>query len=305
MSATMTSPFQIRYANNAYPRKIPGKTFLPNWWSPDWFCRNWMILNHCTKRNDQAFSWFSESSFVRCCPICEEVLNISQITIAFHESAHHSLSRPDCNSTVDVPPFFLRRLFQLYHSSRIDGVLKHHDSMISLHKICRIPMSCQYKWLSAFPAARRTSVNSFPSPEKFSSYTDKIESTEWPNRVPRQHIYECFGIHRPHWELCDLLSSGHQTSLPEVLLSPVRFLVILVRLQISHFRSSGKWVQKLCFLTATFTGRSESESWDVFASAGTSVSSSVCELLWPLWEIAQSMSRCLNVVRRIASVFRC
>ena len=35
-SAIKMSPFQILSAINAYPRKIPGKTFLPNWWSLDW-----------------------------------------------------------------------------------------------------------------------------------------------------------------------------------------------------------------------------------------------------------------------------
>ena len=58
--------------------------------------------------------------------------------------------------------------------------------------------------------------------------------------------------------------------------SPVRLLVILVLLQISQIRSFGMWVLVLCFLATTFVGRSESESWEVFAGvslhAGTSLS---------------------------------
>ena len=38
-----------------------------------------------------------------------EIVNVSQIGITFHGiSAHHSLPRPDCNSTADVPSFTLR-----------------------------------------------------------------------------------------------------------------------------------------------------------------------------------------------------
>ena len=58
---------------------------------------------------------------------------------------------------------------------------------------------------------------------------------------------------------------------------PVRLLqgalVILVRLQTLQFRSLGKWVWIMCFLDATFVGRSESESGEMFADAGTSASS--------------------------------
>ena len=61
--------------------------------------------------------------------------------------------------------------------------------------------------------------------------------------------------------------------------SPVRLLegvlVILVRKHTSQFRSFGKWVKILCFLDfdTTFVGSSESESWEMCAGAGTSVSS--------------------------------
>ena len=41
-------------------------------------------------------------------------------------------------------------LFPQCRSSRIDGVSKFDDVMISLHRICQIPTNCQCKWLSAF-----------------------------------------------------------------------------------------------------------------------------------------------------------
>ena len=53
----------------------------------------------------------------------------------------------------------------------------------------------------------------------------------------------------------------------------------------------------LCFLGATFVGRSESESWEVFASAGTSVSSRLsANSSNHSREIPQAVSRCLLVV---------
>ena len=53
-------------------------------------CRNRTILKHCSKRNVWTFRWFSESLFIRSFPICQEVLNISQIATAFHRV------RPPC-----------------------------------------------------------------------------------------------------------------------------------------------------------------------------------------------------------------
>ena len=39
-------------------------------------------------------------------------------------------------------PLLVERLFQRCHLSRIDEVLKFGDSMLDLHKIFQIPMSC-------------------------------------------------------------------------------------------------------------------------------------------------------------------
>ena len=35
--ATRTSPFPFHPAYNAYPKNIPSRTFLPNWWRVDWW----------------------------------------------------------------------------------------------------------------------------------------------------------------------------------------------------------------------------------------------------------------------------
>ena len=47
-------------------------------------CRNRVFCNHCSKRNCWPIEWFSKSSFIRSSPICQEVLDISQIATAFH-----------------------------------------------------------------------------------------------------------------------------------------------------------------------------------------------------------------------------
>ena len=102
----------------------------------------------------------------------------------------------------------------------------YNDSMMNLHKICQIPQNCLYWWLSAFPTARETFVNSFPSPDRFWFWfcTDKIESIEWQNLVPRLRVGDCSGIHFLRWRLCDLLWSSHQNFSVRGTASPVRLL---------------------------------------------------------------------------------
>ena len=78
--------------------------------------------------------------------------------------------------------------------------------------------------------------------------------------------------------------------------SPVRLLqgalVILVRKQTSQFRSLVKWIQTLCFLDfdTTFVGRSDSESSEMCAAAGTfCVIKIICNLLQPFRKISQTV----------------
>ena len=72
----------ILSADNTYPRKIPGKTFGPNWCSLGWvFRRNRVKFDHCSKRDQMRFP---EPPFMWCLSIRQEVLNVSQIAITFH-----------------------------------------------------------------------------------------------------------------------------------------------------------------------------------------------------------------------------
>ena len=68
--------------------------------------------------------------------LCQEVLEISQIAIAFHKISLHFSSNPDCSNLLSL----FVRLFQQCHLSRIDELLRFDDSMIDLHKIFQIPM---------------------------------------------------------------------------------------------------------------------------------------------------------------------
>ena len=76
--------------------------------------------------------------------------------------------------------------------------------------------------------------------------TDTPGSIEWVDPAPRLHINDCYEIHNCRLGPCDLLLSNHQNLRLEVRLRHCVFcmgaLVILVRLQISQFRSLGKWV---------------------------------------------------------------
>ena len=72
-------------------------------------CRNRMIFNHCPKRNHWPFECFSESPFIKSFPICQEVLDISQIAKACHRIKPPFFVQTRLqNSSADVPSFTLR-----------------------------------------------------------------------------------------------------------------------------------------------------------------------------------------------------
>ena len=81
---------------------------------------------------------------------------------------------------------------------------------------------------------------------KFCFCTDTPGSIEWLDPAPRLHIGDCFEIRNCRLGPCDLLLSSHRNLQLEVRLRHCVFcmgaLVILVRLQISQFRSLGKRV---------------------------------------------------------------
>ena len=148
----------------------------------------------------------------------------------------------------------------------------------------------------ALPSARETFVNSFPSPEKFLFCTDKIESIEWLDLVPRLRIGDCFEIHFLHRGLCDLLLSSHQTFLLEVLL---RQCVVCKEplsswFAISIFRAASKntllpgchYCRPLrIWVTRNVCGWRHFCIFEIF-----------CELHLPFRKVSQSVSRCSIVI---------
>ena len=83
------------------------------------------------------------------------------------ESAHHSLSKADCNNTADVPSFTLRNA--LSHLFLICVAL-YHDSRLVLQKLCRIPKNSQFQWLKVSSSAPGTSMSTSGSSGKFLLY---------------------------------------------------------------------------------------------------------------------------------------
>ena len=85
MSATNMSLFQIPPAYRAYPRNIPGNIFFPNWWILDWsFGEIGQYSTNETKGMIGTINGFSEPPFVKCFPIRQEILNVSQTGFKFH-----------------------------------------------------------------------------------------------------------------------------------------------------------------------------------------------------------------------------
>ena len=207
----------------------------------------------------------SESPVRGSLPICQEVLDISQIAVTFHGIRPFF---PDLIATVQQTSllFFCVQFVQQYQSSRIDEVFKCDDTMIDLHRICQFPMNCQCKWLSAFLTARETLLNSVPFPLKFQFCTDMIATIELYHDCVSV-IVSRFTFLTEDFIICcyqviKLFSSRYCFASASSARSPT-----------SQIRSFGKWVKILCFLGDNFVGRCESESWEMCRGAGTSVSS--------------------------------
>ena len=126
-----------------------------------------------------------------------------------------------------------------------------NDSMKDLHKLFaefQGIVSVNDFW---FPLGLQELLQASGFLVKFYIWTDTHGSIEWPNPVPRLHIGDCFETRN-----CRL---GHLWSAvvksPKLsargTASPLRLLhgalVILVRLQISQFRSLGKWIYNCVF----------------------------------------------------------
>ena len=104
------------------------------------FHRHGIIFNHCTKRNNQAFKWSSKSPLCGVFPSAKRSWTF-RTQIAFITKNQPTMFHPSLIAT--SLPLFCALLFRQSHSSRIDGVWKYDDSMISLHWISQIPMNCQ------------------------------------------------------------------------------------------------------------------------------------------------------------------
>ena len=63
------------------------------------FSRNRVIFYHCPKRDNWSVKWHREPPFIRCLPIKQEILNVSQMAVAIHGIR---------------PPFFVQTRLQQY-----------------------------------------------------------------------------------------------------------------------------------------------------------------------------------------------
>ena len=153
-------------------------------------------------RNINIFQWNWECFFLRHAEL--------------NQGDHHLSSSPDCRSTAEVTSLTRRTALSDAILSRIDEVLKCGDSTLDLHMIFEIPMSCLHMQLSVCVTVPRILTNFFPSHMKSLFCTDKIDSTEWQDHIPRQHTGNCLLIHTTHWGLCDQPLSSHRTSLHDV-----------------------------------------------------------------------------------------
>ena len=105
------------------------------------FGRSRVKIYHRSKRNNRAMKWYSESPLMRCLPIRQEILNVSQTAAAFHGIRPPFSSRPDRNSTAGVPSPFLRNALSAI--PLVSNVLTYNDSRKGLRKICQIQETCQ------------------------------------------------------------------------------------------------------------------------------------------------------------------
>ena len=121
---------------------------------------------YCTERNDQAFKWFSEPLLVRCCAICQEVLDISKITVTFHE-IRPQLFVPARVEQYSISPFFNSAcpLSAIPFVSERWGVdaQRFHDNFFT----CFAKFQGQYKMPLGLSDGSRNFRKLFPSPEKF------------------------------------------------------------------------------------------------------------------------------------------
>ena len=157
-----------------------------------------VIFNHRAKWNCWSSEWFAESPFVRCFPIMQEILNVSQIAVTIHGI------RPPCfhpDRAAEISRMFLLSHFVLpalqNHVSQNDEALTFTDTKMALHNLCQIPVKCQNIRLSDRLSDRETFVTSFAFTEKSLFCTDKPVTIEWLNLAQEPRTYDCCATHTP------------------------------------------------------------------------------------------------------------
>ena len=99
-----------------------------------------------------------------------------------------------------------------YHVSQNDEASKCNDSATDRNKLCKTTMNQMCKSLWDWLSARELCEDSFPFAVKFLFCTEKLGTIKWA-KLLHDHLFtcECCTTHSPHWELCGLLLSSHQT----------------------------------------------------------------------------------------------
>ena len=205
-----------------------------------------------------AVKWYSEPPFIGCPPIRREILNVSQIAVAFHgmrrpiliqtwlrycrctffHSAHRSPSNPICFWSVwcrrtKIPG----KIFSGF--AKFQGIVSVNDFRLPIRLqevlqalVCFLRSFCS-TWVGLYPLSSQAMIVAW-----FTSFTV--------NFVIRSFL------------ITKLSALG--TTVPVRLLQEA--LVIFVLKQISQFRSFGKWANMLCLLGTTFARGSKGNSWE-------------------------------------------
>ena len=162
------------------------------------------------------------------------------------ESAHNF--RPDLIATIRQKCLLVlcALLFQQSHLFFICVVSTYNDSRKDLHRLCQIPRNCQCKWLLRF----LFSSKNFCKPLRVSWEVFVLTGYDWIHWVAKSCTTTAyrwlFRDSQPSLRtLWSAVIKSPKFSAPGTA-PPMRLLhgalVILVLWQISHFRSSGKWV---------------------------------------------------------------
>ena len=175
-------------------------------------------------------SWANVTCDIEMSAVKHEKCDVWRCSVHIFHSAHCSPSNHICFRSV-----WCRRTVI---PGKIFTSLAKFQGIISVNDL-RLPVRLQ-ELLQA----------SLPFPEKFLFCTDMTGSIGWLDPARRLHVDDCFEIRNCRLGPCDLLLSSHQNLQHEVRLRHCVFCTVPLWfwsfLQISQFRSLGKWVFVLC-----------------------------------------------------------